>query len=44
VVFIIEKERTISDRSKELVLEINKGYKFRVILLWKMEKSDYYIL
>ena len=30
VAFIIEKERVLSDRFKELVLEINKGSNFRV--------------
>ena len=30
VAFIIEKERALSDRFKELVLEINKGANFRV--------------
>lgn len=31
VAFIIEKDRVISDRFKELVLEINKGANFRVV-------------
>jgi len=31
VAFIIEKDRAISDRFKELVLEINKGANFRVV-------------
>ena len=29
VAFIIEKDRILSDRFKELVLEINKGANFR---------------
>ncbi|AJS61454.1 hypothetical protein UB51_08840 [Paenibacillus sp. IHBB 10380] len=42
VVFIIEKERTISDRFKELVLEINKGDNFRVF--YSVEDAEKWLL
>lgn len=42
VAFIVDKEREISDRFKELVLEINKGFDFRVC--YSIEDAEKWLL
>lgn len=42
VAFIVKKERELSDRFKELVLEINKGIDFRIVE--NLESAERWIL